>query len=214
MAFLRILRILVALPLLALTACNASMGERMGRAVTSLEGFQKSESPIPSAVFANAKGVAVIRETNAALVIGGSGGEGVFVKRSGMGWSAPVAIDAAGATIGLQAGGQTRDIVLVMNTEDEVSKFLDDGLYGLAEMSAVAGPSRVDPANSAGNLPATYYYLRSEGIFGGVLVGGVTFRVADKVNRGMYGDDHSLEDILKGKVRAPAGSSVLWQMLN
>ena len=209
-----LLRILLVVPLLALAACATPVGARTAEAVAIVRGFQASENPIPTAVFENAQGVAILREGSGAFLIGGSGGEGVFHKRTQGGWSAPVAINTAGATIGLQAGYQMRDIVLVMNTTDEVTRFLDDGLYGLAEASAVAGPATTDPNNSGGPGPATYYYLRKEGIFGGLLVGGVTFTTADKVNRELYGPDVTAQDIVGGNVKPPAGTTILWQALN
>lgn len=211
---MNLLRFLLVVPLLALAACATPVGTRTAEAVTIVRGFQASEHPIPTAVFENAKGVAILRESSGALIIGGSGGQGVFVKRAGMTWSAPVAINTAGATIGLQAGVQSRDLVIVMNTDEEVNKFLSDGIYGVAEASAVAGPAKTDPKNAGGPVPATYYYMRSEGVFGGLLVGGVTFMTADKVNREMYGPDVTTSEIVEGKVKPPAGTTILWQALN
>ncbi|MCX5650197.1 MAG: lipid-binding SYLF domain-containing protein [Planctomycetota bacterium] len=211
---MNLLRLLLVVPILALAACATPVGTRTAEAVTIVRGFQAGDRPIPTAVFENAKGIAVLREGTGAFIIGGSGGEGVFVKRSGMTWSAPVAINAAGATIGLQAGVQARDLVIVMNTDEEVSKFLSDGVYGVAEASAVAGPAKTDPKNAGGPVPATYYYMRSEGVFGGLLVGGVTFMTADKVNRELYGPDVTTNDIVEGKVKPPAGTTILWQALN
>jgi lipid-binding SYLF domain-containing protein len=211
---MNLLRTLLFVPLLALAACATPVGTRTAEAVTIIRGFQSSEHPIPAAVFENAKGVAILREGSGALIIGGSGGEGVFVKRAGMTWSAPVAINTAGATIGLQAGVQSRDLVIVMNTDEEVNKFLSDGIYGVAEASAVAGPAKTDPKNAGGPVPATYYYMRTEGVFGGLLVGGVTFLTADKVNQELYGPDVRVSDIVEGKVKPPAGTTILWQALN
>ncbi|MFN5495728.1 MAG: lipid-binding SYLF domain-containing protein [bacterium] len=211
---MNLLRFLLVVPLLALAACATPVGTRTAEAVTIVRGFQASEHPIPTAVFENAKGVAILRESSGALIIGGSGGQGVFVKRAGMTWSAPVAINTAGATIGLQAGVQSRDLVIVMNTDEEVNKFLSDGIYGVAEASAVAGPAKTDPKNAGGPVPATYYYMRSEGVFGGLLVGGVTFMTADKVNREMYGPDVTTSEIVEGKAKPPAGTTILWQALN
>ena len=145
---------------------------------------------------------------------GGAGGEGIFMKRAGLSWSAPVAVNTGSASIGLQAGGQSRDIIIVMNTDNEVSNFLDSGLYGLAEASAVAGPAKTDPYNAGGPVPATYYYIRSKGLFGGLLLGGVHFSISDKVNHETYGDSATIGDILRDKYPAPAGASVLWQSLN
>ena len=63
-------------------------------------------------------------------------------------------------------------------------------------------------------MPATYYYMRTEGVFGGLLVGGVTFLTADKVNQELYGPDIRVSDIVGGKVKPPAGTTILWQALN
>lgn len=212
--FTAALRALIVLPLLALAACATPMGERMGTSVSVMRGFQAGKGTIPSAVFEHAKAIAILHETNAALLVGGSGGGGVFMKKQGFGWTAPVAINTVGASIGLQAGGQTRDIVIIMNTEAEIAGFLDDGVYALAEVSAVAGPKSTDPYNAGGPVPATYYYLRTEGLFGGVLVGGVHFSTADKVNRECYGEGATVGDILNGKYPAPSGATVLWQSIN
>ena len=142
-------RLLLVVPLLALAACATPLGTRTAEAVSIVRGFQASKHPIPPAVFENAKGVAVLREGSGGLVLGGSGGEGVFVKRTGMSWSAPVAINTAGASVGLQAGAQSRDIVIVMNTDDEVRRFLSQGVFGVAEAAAVLGPARVPAATPA-----------------------------------------------------------------
>ena len=209
-----ILRIALALPLLALAACNATIGERMGESLTVVRGFQISEHVIPATVFANAKGIAILRETNAALLVGGSGGEGIFMKKIGLTWSAPIAINTAGASIGLQVGGQKRDIVIFMNTETEVANFLDDGVYALAEASAVAGPAKTDPMNAGGPVPSSYYSIRSKGLFGGLLVGGVYFTVDNKINRETYGENATVGEILSDKLPKPQGATILTQALD
>ena len=91
------LRVLAILPLLALAACATPMGERMGTSVAVMREFQAGKGTIPPAVFEHAKAIAILRETNAALLVGGSGGGGVFMKKQGFGWTAPVAINTVGA---------------------------------------------------------------------------------------------------------------------
>ena len=201
-------------PLALLAACSSPMGERMGQSLAVMRGFQSGEHAIPTTVFENARGIAILREGSGALVVGGSGGKGVYMQRAGFGWSAPVAIDTSSLSIGLQAGVQSRDIVIVFNTDDEVRTFLDDGVYGLAEAAAVAGPSKSDGKNAGGPVPATYYYIRNEGFFGGILVGGVLFSTNSKVDEGEYGKGVTIEEIVSGKVRKPAGQQVLEQSLN
>ena len=68
---MKYIHLLLIVPFLALTACNATIGERMGTSLAVVRGFQSSDHPIPSEVFANAKGIAIIRENSAALVVGG-----------------------------------------------------------------------------------------------------------------------------------------------
>ncbi|MCE2881948.1 MAG: hypothetical protein LW636_06285, partial [Planctomycetaceae bacterium] len=63
--FTAALRAIIVLPLLALAACSTPMGERMGQSVAIMRDFQRGSSTIPSAVFEHAKGIAIIRETNA-----------------------------------------------------------------------------------------------------------------------------------------------------
>ena len=210
---MNLFRIALLLPIVLLAACTATIGERMGTSLEVVRGFQKGDQRIPESVFASAKGVAILRETSAALVVGGSGGEGVFMRKTGLEWSAPIAINTAGASVGLQAGGQRRDIVLFMNTDEEVAKFLDDGVYGLAEAAAVAGPMKTDPKNAGGPAPATYYYLRSAGLFGGLLVGGVYFSVDKDANQAVYGPDATVGQILSGKYEKPQGATILTQAL-
>ena len=210
---MNLLRIALLLPVLALCACNATIGERMGESLAVVRGFQSSDHAIPPEVFASAKGVAILRETNAALIVGGSGGEGIFLKKVGLEWSAPIAINTAGASFGLQAGGQQRDIMIFMNTDAEVSNFLDDGVYAVAEAAAVAGPAKTDPHNAGGPVPASYYYIRAKGLFGGLLVGGVYFTVDNKANRETYGQDASVGAILSDKLPKPQGATILTQAL-
>jgi lipid-binding SYLF domain-containing protein len=126
----------------------------------------------------------------------------------------PIAINTAGASIGLQVGGQKRDIVIFMNTETEVANFLDDGVYALAEASAVAGPAKTDPMNAGGPVPSSYYYIRSKGLFGGLLVGGVYFTVDNKINRETYGENATVGEILSDKLPKPQGATILTQALD
>ena len=48
-----------------------------------------------------------------AFLVGAQYGQGVATCRTGTGWSAPVFIQLTGASFGLQAGGQSTDLVLV-----------------------------------------------------------------------------------------------------
>ena len=42
----------------------------------------------------------------------------------------------------------------------------------------------------------------------------MTFTTADSVNRDFYGDGVTTRDIVDGKLKPPAGTSIFWQALN
>ena len=79
-----------------------------------------SSNQIPSSVLSKAKCIAVIPKlTKAGLVVGGKHGNGVVSCRTTDGWSAPAFISIGGGSIGLQAGAEHQDIVLLMNPQGE-----------------------------------------------------------------------------------------------
>jgi lipid-binding SYLF domain-containing protein len=97
---------------------------------------------IPAYVLDNAKGIAVIPgELKAGFIFGGEAGGGVLVSRLPNGtWSPPAFISIAGASFGLQIGGEARDIVLVFNTPRSMD-FIENGRIKLgADASVAAGP--------------------------------------------------------------------------
>jgi SH3 domain-containing YSC84-like protein 1 len=84
---------------------------------------------IPAYVLDNAKGIAVIRgELRAGFIFGAELGAGVLVSRLPDGsWSPPALISLAGASFGLQIGGEARDIVLIFNTITSMD-YIESGL--------------------------------------------------------------------------------------
>ena len=69
---------------------------------------------VPQWVAAKAKCVAVVPGyKKGAFVLGGQYGQGLATCRTAHGWSAPVFMQITGASFGLQAGGQSTDLVLV-----------------------------------------------------------------------------------------------------
>src|SRR5215475_5772820 len=77
-----------------------------------------STHQIPSNLLKQAKCIAVIPKlTKAGFVVGGQHGSGVVSCRTSSGWSAPAFITMGGGSIGLQAGAEHQDIVLLMNSQ-------------------------------------------------------------------------------------------------
>ena len=83
--------IVLTLPCLAFVAgCGeTSMQERITDTIGTLSKVQSSARPVDGPSFREARGVAIVDETQAGLVVSGAGGSGLLVRRTSTGWSAP-----------------------------------------------------------------------------------------------------------------------------
>lgn len=193
--------------------CTAQrMSEVTTEAVDVLRTFSAA-NVIPPDAMAQAKAVAIIREGEGAVVVGFSGGEGVLVRRLDNGWSPPLAIEASSTSLGLQIGGQERDIVLLLNSTSAIDRLLASGAYavGRAEGTFLDAQGRPTPESPETQVTP---FVRTDGIFGGVSINGLSFKASDKLNRRTYGDDWNMRKILSGEVTPPPGSLSLWQELD
>jgi lipid-binding SYLF domain-containing protein len=143
--------------------------------------------------------------------IGGEGGGGVILKRVGGGWGAPFAFDAAAGSIGLQLGGQVKHIMVVFYEEGALKQFAMGGMQLLAVGEGTGG-------SASGNTRSTNVqykpFIAGAGLYGGLQLGGLNFTPAKEVNSATYGPSASMEDILNGKVAAPAGTAGLTASLD
>lgn len=203
--------------LLALAAgaggCTSQrMSEVSTEAVDVLRAFSAA-NVIPPEAMSQAKAVAIIREGEGAVVVGFSGGEGVLVRRLDDGWSPPLAIESSSASVGLQIGGQERDIVLLLNSTSAIDRLLASGAYAVGRAEGVFLDAQGRPTPESPETQVTPF-VRTGGIFGGVSINGLSFKASDKLNRRTYGDDWSMRKILSGEVTPPPGSMSLWQELD
>src|SRR5258707_521627 len=84
---------------------------------------------IPDSIASKATCVAVIPGfKKGAFVVGAQYGQGVVSCRTAHGWSAPAFIQMTGASFGLQAGGQSTDLVLVATNQKGFENLLKDKL--------------------------------------------------------------------------------------
>src|SRR5215469_5193752 len=75
-----------------------------------------------------AKAVIVVPQLiKAGLIVGGEGGSGVLLARNAQGqWSAPAFISLGGASIGLQIGAESSEVVLIVMNNRALDKLLAD----------------------------------------------------------------------------------------
>ena len=143
-----------------------------------------------------------------AFLVGAQYGQGVVTCRTGHGWSAPVFIRMAGGSFGLQAGGQSTDLVLVAVNDRGFQDLLKDKFKIGGDASAAAGPvGRNTQAATDWKMGAELLtYSRSKGLFAGIDLDGTRVSQNSEDTELFYGAPHSFDAILKGSVPVPDGA--------
>lgn len=191
-----------------------SLNERTEAAVAIVQAIQSSSRPIPQEVLNKCKGVAIIKVTRAGFVVGGQGGQGVVLKRQakpwGSSWSAPFAFTLAGGSFGAQIGGETQQVVFVLNTEAAVNAFTGEGKTTWEALAGGTGGTLSDgvSASTLDELPVRVYRT-SAGAYGGATFGGSSVNGDREANRAAYGTA-SPDEIFAGKAKkAPSATERL-----
>ncbi len=200
----------------------ANLEERIYNATQILEQRQGSADPIPGEIFANARGVAICTILKGGIGIGGQGGEGiVMVHHLGQSgarvWRAPSAFNISGASIGAQLGFSTTKYIIILNTENAVGQFVNNGkMKWDATAAGTAGDDTVVEGQSTRELEqrAVLIYRDSGGLFGGATLGGSSIDTKNEINQGFYGPHVYIRDILEGRVPAPRAADRLYELLN
>lgn len=161
--------------------------------------------PIPQALLDKAEAVAVFSNlVKAAFIVGGTGGDGVIVRRTAAGWGAPAFVNLAGASVGAQVGGSKEDAVFLFMTPGAVDRLKAGKLEFGTEFSAVAGPTTATAETlQQSTAKHVLVYAKKEGLFAGAAGNGVAITLDDEENREVYGA--STPDLMSGTVRTPTG---------
>src|ERR1700678_830047 len=161
---------------------------------------------VPLDIAAKAHCIAVIPGfKKGAFLVGAQYGQGVATCRTAKGWSAPVFIQLTGASFGLQAGGQSTDLVLVGINRRSMDDLLKDKVKLGGDIAAEAGPVGGDSRAWATELANAEFltYSRSKGLFAGVDLTGDEIHQNGDDTRAYYGKDISYKTILGGAVPTP-----------
>ncbi len=197
-----------------------NLSQRIKTATRLLEERQGSLDPIPLEVLAHARGIAIGTITKAGLGIGGQGGEGIvllhYLGDNPATWSAPVAFNTSGGSLGAQIGFTTIRYIIVLNSDAAVRLFTSPGKMTFdATATGTAGADTGREGESTEDLErhSMIIYKETGGLFGGATFGGTSVEVKDEVNQNAYGDHVYVRDILSGKVRRPDLARHLYQIL-
>ncbi len=165
---------------------------------------------IPDEIAEHATCVAVIPGfKKGAFIVGGQYGQGVVTCRTGHGWSAPAFIQLTGASFGLQAGGESTDLVLVATSHNAFQRLLTDKVKLGGDIAVAAGPVGRNSQASTTELANGGFlsYSRNKGIFAGVDLTGDVVNQNHEDTQAYYGRSVSHQTILSGGIEAPASAA-------
>lgn len=142
-----------------------------------------------------------------AFIVGGEYGRGVAeCRRSGRGWGAPGMVRVEGGSFGLQIGGTSTDVVMLVMSQRGMDKLMSDKFTLGADASVAAGPvGRTAAAQTDVELHAEILaWSRSRGAFAGISLNGATLRPDNTRNEEIYGHKVSNREVLTSDMPAPA----------
>lgn len=198
------------------TSAHAGPGEdaRANNAVRVLTDIQQiPESAIPDKLLDEARAIVVVPDSlKVGLIFGGRSGHGLMsVKTPDGTWSNPVFVKVTGGSVGLQAGVQSSDIVLVFRNDRSLESIVNGKVTLGADAGVAAGPvGRNASAATDGQLKAEIWsWSRARGLFAGVALDGAVLSIDDAANEAVYGQDTTPRMIFEGRAKQPPSSAVV-----
>jgi len=203
--------------LLTVCAClvmagNAAFAEMSKDEVTRLEQAatiigelrDAPDNGIPQELWKKAECVVVIPSMKkAAFVVGGEYGSGVMSCRNGGEWSAPIFMQLAKGTWGLQIGAAQTDLVLLVMNRKGVDKLLEDKVALGVDASVAGGPlGRTATAATDAQMKAEMLsYSRTQGLFAGIDLSGGMLKPDKNALKRAYGSTASPREIIASSAR-------------
>lgn len=181
------------------------------RVLTEIQAIP--ENAIPDKLLDDARAIVVVPDTiKAGLVIGGRRGHGMMSVKSPAGtWSQPVFVTLTGGSIGLQAGVQSADVVLVFRNDRSLESLVNGKFTLGADAGVAAGPlGRNASTATDGQLQAEIWsWSRARGLFVGVALDGAVLRIDDEANQAVYGRGATPRMIFEGRAPQPPSNAVV-----
>jgi SH3 domain-containing YSC84-like protein 1 len=171
---------------------------------------------IPKDLMDKAECVVIVPSTKkAALGIGGEYGRGTILCRNRDTWSPPVMVSLTGGSFGLQLGGTSTDVVLLIMNKRGVDKLLESKVTLGGNASAAAGPKgRTASAETDVQMRAEILsYARSRGLFAGVSLDGAVLKPSGDDNEDLYGHRIDPKEVLLKGGTPPAVAVPLIDLL-
>ena len=176
--------------------------EKLNDAATVLTEIRNApDNGIPGSIWNKAQCVVVIPDLKkAGFLVGGEHGSGVMSCKHANTWGPPVFMELSKGSVGLQAGVQSVDLVLLVMNQSGVEKLLRNKVTLGADASIAAGPvGRAGSAATDAQLSAEMLsYSRAKGLFAGIDLSGGSLNPDESKNERAYGPNASARNIALG----------------
>jgi len=137
-----------------------------------------------------AKGIYIVPQlVKGSFIIGAEGGTGVFLARGTDGtWSSPAFYTLGAGSLGLQIGGEVKEVVFVLMSDKAVDAMLSSEFKLGADASITVGPlgRGVEASRSTDFTSDIYAFSKSVGLFGGGSLEGAKIFTRTSLNEIYY----------------------------
>jgi lipid-binding SYLF domain-containing protein len=148
----------------------------------------------------DAKGLLIFPQViKGGFVLGGSGGTGVFVLRDEKtcNWSEPAFYTVGSVTFGLQIGGESAEVIMMVMSQKAVDSLLASSFKLGGDASIALGPVG---QGAKSNITADFIsFAKTKGLYAGLNLEGSVVDVRESLNNGYYGRDVRPADIIVKK---------------
>ena len=210
-AFMSLCLVLIASPLWGTSKAD---DEQTIRNATAVLQAMVANNNAPASVLKRADCLIILPSVKKfAVGIGGTGGRGPMICRTGKDfsgkWGPPAMFSIGGASAGFQIGGTASDYIIAVMSPAAVSRVLNAKVKIGSDISAAAGPGA--SAGTSMSSADMLTYGRSSGLFAGVSLDGASLSPDSNANRRLYGRSFAAADIVAGETVKPtsAGQSLV-----
>jgi lipid-binding SYLF domain-containing protein len=157
------------------------------------------ELAIPQDILQRARGIIIVNQFRAGLVIGVRDGYGVImVRRPDNTWSLPVILAAGGGSLGFQIGASANERIYILMDDDTPRLLFNQRFHVGVDAQAVAGPNSATSDNTNEEFLTTpvFIYTTDRGAYLGASVKAGWLSRNDEANRSLYFTDYTLPEIL------------------
>ncbi len=195
-----LLTALLTAPLFGQRATRADYVERVESCEAILQEFMADpEMSIPTDILQRARGIIIVNQFRAGLVLGVNDGYAVvMVRRPDNTWSLPALLAAGGGSLGFQIGASANETIYVLMDDATPRMLFNQRFHVGVDAKAVAGPRGATSEHineEILNTPILVYRKDRGAYLGANLKAGWLTR-NDEANRSLYFTDYTLPEIL------------------